>query len=313
MLRRYKTLLLAGVSAISKTDAEIIVQFTKDGGTVVADLNPGIFNEHLGPHATNPLAELFGDLKPAAITTGNPYEGVNVNGAAGIAPMTERQVGKGRAILMNFTLAGMASALSTPGKFDAFMDRLADKLKLRPQLKFSGLPGGSIIRLSHGDGFNMVAFANNAMSEAGKGEGEVTVTFPKSGHIYEVAKGFVKQGDTVTHRVRPAVQVFHLLRAGAGRPGDQAFKRHTATPGVPLQLDLFPFAKGRVLNLQLLDAKGGNPRPRNEISVHERIMVDGEREFSPIHFAYTDPKGEYTLRLMDVATGLVSTRKITLK
>ena len=307
-----EALVLPGVSAISKDDAELIVEFAKKGGTVVADLNPGIFNEHLAPHDANPLSELFGDLKPVAINGRNTYQGAEIAGVAGIAPMSWRQAGKGRALLMNFTLSELRTALGEGKAFDAFMDGLLSELRVKTPFKVAGLPKGSVIRLRHGQGFDLAAFANDSMACAGKGEGQVTVTFPKAGFIYRVGQGFLKEGDTVSVPFDPPFCFLTSFPSKQSAPEIKLSSR-TAEPGKALSLDLTGFASGRVLNLQLRGADGKLVRPRSEIHEHELIVVDGKRKSFPVRFAYTDPKGEYRLRLTDVATGLTSDTTVTLK
>lgn len=313
LLPNYKTIVMPGIAAISQSDAEAIVKFVKDGGTVVADINPGVFNEDLGVPERNPLAELFGDLKPVAIMGWTEFRGIKINGVEGLPTMQERKVGKGRAILMNCTLAGINTAYSDPAKFGAFMNEFAADIGMKPEIKFSGLPAyGSIIRHSAGNGFDMIAFANEEMVKAGKGKGKVSATFPRKGHLYECMKGFVSEGDTVECEFDPPFKFFTCFPTRQNPPEIKLSATET-TPGKPLLLDLTGYSKGRVMNVVLRDTKGNFIRPRSEISVHERVKIDDSRKVFPIHFSFDDAKGDYTLTVTDVATGLKSERKVTLK
>lgn len=312
-LPRYKTVVLAGFAAVSPAEAEALVTFVKAGGTVVADINPGVFNEDMGVPDHNPLAELFGDLKPASVMGRIDFNGMKVNGVEGLPTMQTRQVGKGRAILMNTTLAGISAAYSDPGKYAAFMKDFAADIGMRAGFAHSGLPAhGSMIRHSTGPGFDMIAFANEPMAEDGKGTGKVTVTFPNPGYIYECMQGFVREGDTLTCEFDPPFKFFTCFPEKQQPPAIRLSATATE-PGRPIWLDLEGYPAGRVMNVVLRDHEGRLVRPRSEISVHERVTVGGSRKAFPIHFSFDDPKGRYTLTVTDVATGLKSDARIALK
>lgn len=309
---QYKVLFLAGLSALSEENAKEIVEFTRSGGTVIADLNPGIYNEYLGLPAKNLLSELFGDLKPAPVDAKIRFGDITVSGVAGITPMKERKVGKGKAILMNFSLASIVAGTNSTDDFNKFMSRFLKELGLSPLLDSKGLPPGSIIRLSRGSGFHMIAFANDDLSAGGQKGGDVTVTFPKPGYIYEAMKGFIREGQTVTLPLDPP---YRFLTCFDTRQQPPALRTDSAsaTPGKPLLLDLRPFPPNRILSLEIFDPQGRLLVPRNEIGSRLLIVPDGRKESFPVHFAYSDPKGVYKLVLTDVATGLSSSISINVK
>ncbi len=309
---QYKVLFLAGLSALSEEEAKELVGFARNGGTVIADLNPGIYNEHLGLPARNLLAELFGDLKPAPINAKLAYEGIPVAGVAGITPMKERKVGKGRAILMNFTLASIVTGTNSMDEFNRFMGRFLAGLGLSPLVKTTGLPPESILRLSRGNGFDMIAFANDNLSANGQKGGEVSVTFPREGYIYEAMKGFLKHGQTISLPLDPPYRFLTCFEKQQ-QPPELKTDTDAIPPGKPLLLDIRNFPAKRVLSLEIFDPQGKVLVPRNEIGSRLLIVPDGKSPSFPVHFAYSDPKGIYKLVLTDVATGLSSTTRITLK
>lgn len=311
-LSRYNALFLFGVSAISKADAEKIVAFVKNGGTVVADLNPGVYNEHLAPYEHYPLKDLFGELKPSKINGENDFDGIKVKGVKEIPPMTERKVGKGQAILFNFSLSQLREAMGDSEKFDAFMRRFMERIEAKSPLKIGGLPKNSIIRLRHKDEFDLLAFANDGMASIGKGSGDVTVSFPKKGYIYRIGQGFLRKGDTVTVPFDPPF-VFLTRFDKKQSPPEIILDSQETSLGKTIHLDISVFEKGRVMTAKLFDPSGKLIRPRNESHVHELIVIDGKEQRFPIHFSYDDLPGEYELVLTDVATGLSSKKKINLR
>jgi hypothetical protein len=311
-LSPYRVLFLAGLSALAEEEAEVILEFAKAGGTVVADVNPGIFNEHLGVPAKNRLAELFGDLKPVPIGGVVSWRGMEVQGVAGIEAWGERVVGKGSAILLNFTLASLVSACGTPEKFNEEMALILKKLGMRPLVAQKGLPEGSIIRWGHGAGFDLIAFANNSLSAEGKGGGAVTVAFPQKGTIYEVLKGPVGEGDAVTVVFDPPWRFLTCFAEKQSAPV-LTLSSDSPAPGKPLFIDIAGFPAKRMLYLDVRDPAGKEVIPRNESVKRGLIIPDGRKSTFPLHFAWSDPKGNYTLTLTDVATGLKTSRVVRLQ
>lgn len=65
----FKVLLLPGCQALSQAEVDGIKRFAQNGGTVIADLRPGVRNEHGSPYPSGALDELFGvKQNPATFT-----------------------------------------------------------------------------------------------------------------------------------------------------------------------------------------------------------------------------------------------------
>lgn len=126
----FKALWLPMSQAMSPEQAQIIRQFVQDGGTVIADIRPGVYNEHCKPLAQGLLDDVFGIKRTArgksvvgsavikADLSGSKLD-VNLAGAK-IDPDTQvagaqvlaqadktplllvNKLGKGQAILLNF-------------------------------------------------------------------------------------------------------------------------------------------------------------------------------------------------------------------
>jgi len=131
---QFKVLLLPSAQALSAAEVEQIKQFAANGGTVIADLRPGVTDEHGKPAAKPPLDGLFGvaQAAPFAKTSGNlDFAGsaetsgaglklenvlsdgaVTAAGGKALAKVGETPVlianasGKGHALLLNLSLQG---------------------------------------------------------------------------------------------------------------------------------------------------------------------------------------------------------------
>ncbi|MHB8997102.1 MAG: beta-galactosidase trimerization domain-containing protein [Armatimonadota bacterium] len=129
----FKVLMLPLSQALSAEQAQIIRQFVQDGGTVIADVRPGVYDEHCKPLAQGMLDDLFGIKRaargksvvaPVALRTELGGNKLNVSlESAKVDPDTQivaaqalgqvdktplllvNKVGKGQAILLNFAVA----------------------------------------------------------------------------------------------------------------------------------------------------------------------------------------------------------------
>ena len=138
---QYKVIVLSQCEAIGAKEGQVIRQFVKNGGTVIADVRPGLYDGHCKPQSTGMLDDLFGikhtgnvkavkadgsihgqlDGKEVTATLADLYvnpavelDGARALGRAGQTPIAiVNDVGKGRAILLNFTMNSFTN-LSLP-------------------------------------------------------------------------------------------------------------------------------------------------------------------------------------------------------
>jgi hypothetical protein len=127
----FKVLLLPGTLALSQAEIKAIRQFVSKGGTVIADLRPGVTDEHGKPYDTWPLADLFGarltgpyaagngDLtvegtRLGAVTCDTAVAGTGAGQIAGTPVLISNKVEGGQAILLNFSLKGYLSLPKAP-------------------------------------------------------------------------------------------------------------------------------------------------------------------------------------------------------
>jgi hypothetical protein len=130
---KFKVLVLAQALALGDKEAEIIRDFVRRGGTVIADLRPGVFDGHCKPRERGALDDLFGiagpvrqkatraamtvqlpdekaplklDWQDAIVDPGTRVDGGKAFGSAGETPVwIVREHDKGRTVLLNFSLS----------------------------------------------------------------------------------------------------------------------------------------------------------------------------------------------------------------
>jgi len=128
----FRALWLPLAQAMSAEQAQTIRQFVQDGGTVLADLRPAVYNEHCKPLTQGLLDDVFGirrtgrgksvagtgmvgttlggtkidmNLAGAKIDPETQVAGAQALAAAGAAPLLlVNKLGKGQAILLNFAV-----------------------------------------------------------------------------------------------------------------------------------------------------------------------------------------------------------------
>jgi beta-galactosidase len=131
---RFRLLILARAEALGDKEAEVIGRFVENGGTVLADVRPGLYNNHCKPRAKGALDDLFGITRaarpPAETTTSlqgalghqaRVDAGITANGATPAQQFGEtpvllvRKASRGTAVLLNCdasTLAELAGRMN---------------------------------------------------------------------------------------------------------------------------------------------------------------------------------------------------------
>jgi beta-galactosidase len=145
--REFKTILLPMAQAVSPEEAETIRHFVRSGGTLIADVRPGIYDGHCKPASPGMLDDLFGIRRAAAgkavhgaadvhgsldgrmldvripdavVDSGIQAVGAQSLGAAGQTPLVlVNRVGAGRAILLGFQLPSPGSKDPDPPAAEA--------------------------------------------------------------------------------------------------------------------------------------------------------------------------------------------------
>ncbi|MCX7705276.1 MAG: beta-galactosidase [bacterium] len=148
-------LYLPFIQALSQKEATEIINFVKNGGTVIADLRPGVCDEHGRSYEKGILDELFGisqdtkirtaakkanitiedknfpaKIPPAIVdTTLQVTTGMAKGDAEGIPVFIVNSYGKGKAILLNFTTREYASVKGSLEKGKLEKDKESESLK----------------------------------------------------------------------------------------------------------------------------------------------------------------------------------------
>lgn len=328
---KFKVLILARTEAIGPKEADAIRRFVEDGGMMIADLRPGIYDGHCKAREAGVLDALFGIKRSAGnadpvtekaiLTLGQArvefdkatcdpavqLAGGSAAGNCGSTPLlVTNMVGKGRAVLLNFNL-GSYPALGndrTPEAAADLFKQLLAEAEVRPTIAVTK-PDGTrtrnleTVRWRNGDTEIVALFREGGQSE------EARVALPEPLRVYNLRNhrtlGKLKSFDT---RIIACRATFFALapqpvRAAKVQLSDRVLaqgKLLTATVQVP---------EAKSLHAVRLNATLPNGQPADWLNTVLIVPPDGASASLPI--AYNDPKGRWTL----VATELYTDKATT--
>ncbi|MDZ4861716.1 MAG: alpha-amylase family protein [Candidatus Hydrogenedentes bacterium] len=210
-LSGYRVLFLPMVRAMSDDEINAIIAFHATGGTVIADVAPGAFDEHGVPRTATELDAVFGvrRVKPSAagepvnalvgLSIGptkasaefeslradigiEPVSGL-VGGIAGKAPVwiTLRE-SAGRGVLLNHS-ADAQSLVRATGLLEAFLQEASAKRAIEIELRKDRVFEGERFSFTFG---NATLIGLLADTTAGDGEQKLTMRFDRDKHVYNL-------------------------------------------------------------------------------------------------------------------------------
>jgi len=225
----FQVLLLPMSQALSPEEAALIRAFAEQGGTVIADVRPGIFDDHCKPVMPGQLDDMFGitrtgsdevaegtvtvfgtmadipvDLRLTDVTLDAQVEsaGAEVLGTVdGASALMSNRVGEGRAILLNFQLGSASEGEESTPDFRRLLDFLYELADVQPPITATAPSGGPLPATetrvwNNGDAlvFGMWRQMPNKWfapkSGTLAGEPEAArVTLPRDAHVYDLRAG----------------------------------------------------------------------------------------------------------------------------
>ncbi|MFQ6131724.1 MAG: beta-galactosidase trimerization domain-containing protein [Armatimonadota bacterium] len=326
---RYKVLILPRAEAIGPQEAKVIRAFAEGGGTVIADVRPGLFDGHCKPLEKGHLDDLFGvrwEGNREALTAQVRIEGewragfvslaceearvdpgvhANRGQAAlllGKVPVCiSRRVGEGGAVLLNFAMSSFPdiSKEQTPEGSADFLRVMLATAGVEPQVRLRDGRGRrvrnvEVVRWQNGDIELMALFR-----ESGKRQ-RARVRLPSARHVYDLrrhkALGRVKRFRT---EIIPSRATFFALLPKAAPGPAISLDRPRVAPGTLVTARLMvPGADG----LHALRIRARTPEGTPAEWLDQVVIVGREAREVALPIAFNDAPGQWTISAVDLYT-----------
>ncbi len=315
-LKKCRVLFLCSTAALSDKEADAIRQFVFNGGTVIADFTPGILNEHLSPRQASVLPELFGESSFATLSAPQKHDiDTKKLKAKDVymrnTPFQVRTHGRGKAILLNFALADAQLNASEETPFDAMLNGI---VPVKPLIEASEPIKDMMIRVRENPDFTLYAILAvndfkrvpkmfQKVYKVGPPERRITITLPDLGYPYQGENGrasFLTDKLFVSFENGP-LQLFAVFNSVQTPP---KFDITDGFVGQPLNFTPPELSPGRVYRLQITDPSG---------TIVKTAVFDRQENLPVLAFSFNASHGTYTATLLDVATGLNTSKEFMLR
>ncbi|WP_167320941.1 beta-galactosidase [Desulfomicrobium baculatum] len=275
-LSKFRMLFLPRAEAISDKEAELIRQYVAGGGTVVADLRPGLYDDHCKRREKGILDDMFG-IKQA-----------EKNKIFTLGQVIVRSVGKGRAILLNNKMSSLPALMAGETLIRDFWGGA-------PAIKIHGKMNGLEVTRWRNQGIEILSLLREGVEVEG-----VTVSLPKSKYIYDL-RAFRSYGltDHFDTNIIPNRASFFALT-----------DRHIAQPVVSLHLSEARQGMMAQMVVEVPDAEGkhalkmGVKVDGNHVDWFDKVVLVGAEPVTvELPIAYNDPVGNYSIEFTDLFSG----------
>lgn len=302
-----RILFLPRAEALGDLEAAAIRKFVENGGTVVADLRPGLYDDHCKVRLHGVLDGLFGVRRlsrtPARsirfrngtrevetlTDAGVALDGARGRTAEGVPVWLNRRVGKGRAILLN---AGMGSfpefvwSFRTPAEFWGG----------KPVVKVSGVKGRIAQELEitrwRDEGIQIVSLLSKA-----KASQEVIVSFPGTKYVYDLrARKSYGPCQEFPSTILPDRASFFVLTDRPAPPPELTLNSPDLRQGgVAIASLVVPGSEG--MHAVRVTVEAGD----RHLDWQDRTVIVGAKPVTvEIPIAFNDPVGDYRVTCTDL-------------
>ena len=310
---KYRVLFLPRAEAIGDKEAQVIRKFVENGGTVVADFRPGLYDDHCKPRQRGALDDLFGILrlqrspaKSVSISAGGSTTGAladpgvaAADGKAAQQPGGNLPVfiyhpyGKGRAVFLNTQMSGLSFFAGLPPSVAGSDGKI---FSFEPVVDLKDPDGKRVEDAEITRWSNEKIDIVSIFSQAGKQE-EMTVSLPSKRFVYDLrGRRTIGSCERFTTTILPGRASFFVF---TDRPA----------PSPNITLDSTEVPRGTVAgaNISIPGAEGIHAF---RIRVHtgdrhldwfDRTVIVGQEPVRlEIPVAFNDPAGDYRIGLNDL-------------
>ncbi len=320
----FKVVVLPRTEAIGPQEAQTLRQFVQNGGTLIADLRPGIFDGHCKALQRGALDDVFGITRTAAnanpergeaqIGEGAPemkiadaicdpttvLAGAEASGHFGKVPLAiSHKYGKGRAVLLNFSITSFPALKlpETPRTAEGFLGGLFAAAGVEADVNALDENGErarnlQIVRWANGDARLLAVFR-----ETGD-PGKARVTLPRKMHVYDLrSRQYLGNTNAFDTDILPCRATFFALTPTEVRPAEFSLAPPSLERGL---LGKAHLRCGMSNGLSATLVTATTPDGKEADWLRRVVMVPPDGASIPLPIAFNDPAGQWTLRATEL-------------
>ncbi len=336
-LRQYKVIFLPEASALTDQECDMFIRYVKNGGKIIADYDAGTHDALSNKRSKNKLNSLFGikagrtrlkapeqAVKETGIDMDRVMDGTRLNGGKAMNFVTVgsrkipcniiRKTGKGATLYLNYSHNYSEQRGTKEGRtflklIEGFMNVAKPaRLKTDYPVMHNFYQNDNTQYLALLPVYPKGNWEKMTAAQWNKKSFQTELTIPEERYLYDAATGkYYGKNRKFKIRLTP------------GRPAILALlpyeiKLQTQVPATAKQGESItvkatvPGGEHHVFRCRVK-----NPAGEYLDYLHKVVSTNnGSAEF-PIHFAWNDPVGDWTIELRDAASGITVSKKITLK
>jgi len=335
-----KALVLPQAEAIGPAEAKVMGDFVRAGGTLIADVRPGLYDGHCKPLDKGVLGGLFGvTRKPSASAVMAPakiagtlanqsvnFEGVSLKcdpsvvvaggtalGSAQDAPLCiVNKVGKGQTILLNFSMTNYPAlgASQTPEAAADLMRAILASAGVAPTVEARDQKGQRFrnletVRWRNGSTDLIALFRETGAQE------EARIKLPSPCYVYDLRqrRSLGRQREFTT-TIIPSRAIFFALTPSSVQGARLAVSPSRAHQGDIVSVKLqVPKAEGLyAVKLSAVAPSG------KEVEWFSPVVMVGRQEVeTPFPIAVNDPKGTWAVRATELFTNATTQVQVAVR
>ena len=339
-LNTFKVIILPLTQAMSAREAQMLRQYVRNGGALVADVRPAIYDGHVKPLTAGQLDDVFGirrtssenaliidgqvnviladgreeplDLGKARVDGGVRAAGASAAGAAGKAPLfLTNSFGQGRAVLLNLAMASYPtlSAESTPETAARLWRLILGQDRVSPALKLNDASGRRVRNVEVTRWMNGPVQIVSLFRHKGNPE-PVKLNLPQAMHAYDLKnRKDLGRLQTINLTVTPYRAMFLALSPQPLAPVSLKVSPSVAPGGLQRVLITSPMMQGQQAVKVQVTLPGGAVADW----VDSVAVVDGQSATVDVPVAFNDPTGTWTVNLTELYTGKTATAQFSVE
>ncbi len=334
---QFKVVVLPRAEGLGEAEAEVLRRFVRNGGTLIADVRPGIFDGHCKPRAQGVLDDVFGikrteanakpSLGPAVVGQGagalkverllsDPavsLAGATAAGAAGQTPLfVTNTFGKGRAVLLNCPISSLPGLWQpeAPRTVDALLSGLFAEAGVRPQVRLVDAKGQrernvEILRWRSGDATLVGVFR-----EAGQAS-QARLTLSEPGRVHDLRnRTAVGPTHSVAVDVLPSRATFFALTGAMVPPAKVSVQPATLQQG---QVGKVALKTGQTAGMRAVLLTAQTPDGKEADWLRRVVMVPPEGANAALPVALNDPAGTWRIEARELFTNKVTEASVVVR